>query len=183
MGISSEARKRIYLRAPGFDKDVDNAAWYDPSNSQVHIRSLEHDVATLASNIIHELGHKQSHVLRNTIGLENYINLTERLRSNPFISKLLESKISKAYQEVNEDSEHYASKPYLYVEEIIVDMNASVRSGNWKVFADRYDVDVNDIPVELKRKANNIIIKAYDAMRRAFKTVLDIMNGDRRSVV
>ena len=118
-------------------------------------------------------------MLRNTIGLENYINLTERLRSNPFISKLLESKISKAYQEVNEDSEHYASKPYLYVEEIIVDMNASVRSGNWKVFADRYDVDVNDIPVELKRKANNIIIKAYDAMRRAFKTVLDIMNGNK----
>ena len=179
MGISSEARKRIYLRTPGFDKDVDNAAWYDPSNSQVHIRSLEHDVATLTSNIIHELGHKQSHVLRNTIGLENYINLTERLRSNPFISKLLESKISKAYQEVNEDSAHYASKPYLYVEEIIVDMNASVRSGNWKVFADRYDVDVNDIPVELKRKANNIIIKAYDAMRRAFKTVLDIMNGNK----
>ena len=58
-------------------------------------------------------------------------------------------------------------------------MNASVRSGNWKVFADRYDVDVNDIPVELKRKANNIIIKAYDAMRRAFKTVLDIMNGNK----
>jgi hypothetical protein len=179
MGLSPDARKRIYLRAPGFNKDVDNAAWYDPSNSQVHIRSLEHDIATLASNIIHELGHKQSHVLRNTIGLENYINLTERLRSNPFISKLLESKISKAYQEINEDSAHYASKPYLYVEEIIVDMNASVRSGNWDVFADRYDVDVNDIPVELKRKANNIIIKAYDAMRRAFKAVLDIMNGNK----
>lgn len=178
-GWPQTLRDRIYLTAPRRHERSDTAASYNPHDSRIRVRTLEEDIAKLASYLIHEVGHRQSHVLRNTIGLENYINLTERLRTNKFINRLLQSGTSKHYQRVEEGMEHYLSKPYLYIEEIIVDMSAAVRSNNWDIFAKRYGIKKSDIPVELTRKTNNIITKAYDAMRRAFKSVLDILNGGK----
>lgn len=122
---------------------------------------------TQASIVFHEVGHFFIHA---NVDQEHYHQLMNKFKTNDFIKGLMGKGINNAYRRIGEA---------VQVEEILVDLYAAIKTGDFGRFADRYKIDINDIPAALKEDTSeNLVIRIYEKLK---SIIADILNLEKVS--
>lgn len=122
---------------------------------------------TQASIVFHETGHFFIH---SNVDQEHYHQLMNKFKTNDFIKGLIGKGINNAYRRRGES---------VQVEEILVDLYAAIKTGDFGRFADRYKIDESDIPSAFKEDTSeNLVLRIYEKLK---SIIADILNLEKVS--
>lgn len=122
---------------------------------------------TQASIVFHETGHFFIH---SNVDQEHYHQLMNKFKTNDFIKGLIGKGINNAYRRRGEA---------VQVEEILVDLYAAIKTGDFGRFADRYKIDESEIPSAFKEDTSeNLVLRIYEKLK---SIIADILNLEKVS--
>lgn len=122
---------------------------------------------TQAGVVFHETGHFFIHA---NVDQEHYHRLMNKFKTNDFIKGLIGRGINDAYRRRGES---------VQVEEILVDLYAAIKTGDFGRFAERYKIDVGDIPSAFKEDTSeNLVLRIYEKLK---SIIADILNLEKVS--
>lgn len=148
------------------------AGSYSLSTREIELNNIS-GVAYLLSTAHHEFGHRMIDVLL-TDGREqgfteqdkkdDHRKLMLKFKTNPFIQSLVGRGMNAYY---------FSGGIPLMVEEILVDLHSAYKTGSWKQFAERYNIQESDIPQEFKQNKDNILTRTYEALKGLVQIILN----------
>ena len=122
---------------------------------------------TQAGIVFHEAGHFFIHA---NVDQEHYHRLMNKFKTNDFIKGLIGRGMNDAYRRRGES---------LQIEEILVDLYAAIKTGDFGRFAERYEIDVSDIPSAFKEDTSeNLVLRIYEKLK---SIIADILNLEKVS--